>query len=181
MHNALPVRDEEIPASNTVPVIVRSTATTMVDPAAAAAAAAPAEAGDDAFTDASRRPFHPAEYSAAVDPVALITTECIAVTSAMRKHARWAHSSVSAILGGGASTGRSNDSPQQADPSERPGLGSRNWSRDILSGGDQRADGTGVINRWGLRGKKGKSIQDNPLIYAFLQLRSDLSTCTGTV
>ena len=36
----------------------------------------------------------------AVDPVALVVTECITVTSAMRKHARWAHSSVSAILGG---------------------------------------------------------------------------------
>src|SRR5258707_1280672 len=39
-------------------------------------------------------------FVVAVDPIALITTECVAVTSAMRKHARWAHSSVSAILGG---------------------------------------------------------------------------------
>ncbi|DAA79604.1 TPA_exp: Uncharacterized protein A8136_0377 [Trichophyton benhamiae CBS 112371] len=40
----------------------------------------------------------------AINPIALVTTECIAVTSAMRKHARWAHSSVAAILGGGVSS-----------------------------------------------------------------------------
>jgi brefeldin A-resistance guanine nucleotide exchange factor 1 len=32
-------------------------------------------------------------------------------------------------------------------------------------------------SRWGLRGKKGKSMQDNPLITAFARLRSDLKGC----
>jgi hypothetical protein len=34
-----------------------------------------------------------------VDPVFLVTNECIAVTSAMRKNTRWAQSGVAAILG----------------------------------------------------------------------------------
>src|SRR5690348_7542925 len=42
-----------------------------------------------------------APITIAVDPVALVITECITVTSAMRKHPWWAQSSVSAILGGG--------------------------------------------------------------------------------
>ncbi|KAI5201572.1 Sec7-domain-containing protein [Aureobasidium subglaciale] len=93
----------------------------------------------------------------AIDPVALIITECITVTSAMRKHARWAQSSVSAILGGGAA---------RRPPSS---LGS-------LSVGDD-ADGGQLATRWGLRGKKGKSIQDNPLLSAFARLRSQLKGC----
>src|ERR1700761_8198882 len=47
-------------------------------------------------------PFAP-NPTIAIDPIALVTQECITITSAMRKHARWAQSSVSAILGGGAS------------------------------------------------------------------------------
>lgn len=35
-------------------------------------------------------------------------------------------------------------------------------------------DDHALANRWGLRGKKGKSMQDNPLISAFTRLRSDL-------
>ncbi|KAG9759344.1 hypothetical protein KCU95_g19959, partial [Aureobasidium melanogenum] len=95
--------------------------------------------------------------SVAIDPVALIITECITVTSAMRKHARWAQSSVSAILGGGAA---------RRPPSS---LGS-------LSVGDD-SDGGQLATRWGLRGKKGKSIQDNPLLSAFARLRSQLKGC----
>lgn len=97
--------------------------------------------------------------SVAIDPVALIITECITVTSAMRKHARWAQSSVSAILGGGAA---------RRPPSS---LGS-------LSVGDD-SDGGQLATRWGLRGKKGKSIQDNPLLSAFARLRSQLKGCRG--
>lgn len=97
--------------------------------------------------------------SVAIDPVALVITECITVTSAMRKHARWAQSSVSAILGGGAA---------RRPPSA---LGS-------LSLGDD-ADGGQLATRWGLRGKKGKSIQDNPLLSAFARLRSQLKGCRG--
>ncbi|THC97888.1 hypothetical protein EYZ11_002639 [Aspergillus tanneri] len=109
----------------------------------------------------------------AVDPVALVTTECITVTSAMRKHARWAHSSVSAILGG-STVSRIYDRDTSAPPSPResalttPRPGSRSLAVD---------DDHVLANRWGLRGKKGKSMQDNPLISAFTRLRSDLKGC----
>ncbi|KAI9886275.1 MAG: hypothetical protein M1823_001947 [Watsoniomyces obsoletus] len=118
--------------------------------------------------------LHAMEIKAAVDPAALITTECIAVTSAMRKHARWAHSSVSAILGGGVSGTRGSNGGLSVPDS--PGPRRRDWSQDLFSSRQTSTDaGT---TRWGLRGKKGKSMQDNPLISAFAQLRSDLSYCT---
>ncbi|CAG8270358.1 unnamed protein product [Penicillium olsonii] len=103
----------------------------------------------------------------AIDPVALVTTECITVTSSMRKHARWAHSSVSAILGGNG-TSRVYERDTSAPPSPNPrktGPPIRNEDDHVLA------------NRWGLRGKKGKSMQDNPLISAFTRLRSDLKGC----
>jgi brefeldin A-resistance guanine nucleotide exchange factor 1 len=118
--------------------------------------------------------------SVAVDPVALITTECITVTSAMRKHARWAHSSVSAILGGSSSP--MNPSMQSSRPSTpRDDLGQRKGHRTRSSsglGGDGFDDG-GLANRWGLRGKKGKSMQDNPLMAGFGRLRRELTGCKG--
>ncbi|KAF7591223.1 GDP/GTP exchange factor for ARF [Aspergillus hancockii] len=108
----------------------------------------------------------------AVDPIALVTTECITVTSAMRKHARWAQSSVSAILGGGAAS-RVYDRDTSAPPSPRNGPSTaRSKSRPSAVDEDHA-----LANRWGLRGKKGKSIQDNPLISAFTRLRSDLKDC----
>ncbi|KAI4170760.1 MAG: hypothetical protein LQ343_004722 [Gyalolechia ehrenbergii] len=111
--------------------------------------------------------------SAAVDAVALITTECITVTSAMRKHARWAHSSVSAILGGSPSPSKSRETVRHFRNKEEPeviiemssmGMGSAHSA--FLSG-----------SRWGLRGKKGKSLEDDPLIAAFARLRNDLRRC----
>lgn len=98
----------------------------------------------------------------AVDPVALVVTECITVTAAMRKHSRWAHSSVAAILGA------SNRTPviQKRD---RTGQG-------MASAGEPE---DAVPSRWGLRGKKGKSMQDNPLMAAFARLRNDLKGCKG--
>jgi hypothetical protein len=115
--------------------------------------------------------------SVAVDPVALITTECITVTSAMRKHARWAHSSVSAILGGSSSPlspGFQNSRP----PTPRSEMGSRRApKRSSMSEGVEDA---GLANRWGLRGKKGKSMQDNPLMAGFGRLRRELVGCKGT-
>ena len=113
--------------------------------------------------------------SVAVDAVALITTECITVTSAMRKHARWAHSSVSAILGGSPSPSKSRETIRNFRNKEGPevivemssmGMGSAQSA--FLSG-----------SRWGLRGKKGKSLQDDPLIAAFARLRNDLRRCAG--
>lgn len=110
----------------------------------------------------------------AVDPVALVTTECITVTSAMRKHARWAHSSVSAILGG-SGVSRVYDRDIPAPPSPRSGTTTPRprSSRSNLTLDEDHA----LANRWGLRGKKGKSMQDNPLISAFTRLRSDLKGC----
>jgi brefeldin A-resistance guanine nucleotide exchange factor 1 len=114
-----------------------------------------------------------ATVSVAVDPVALITTECITVTSAMRKHARWAHSSVSAILGVTSplnpGTQDSRPSTPRDDSGSRKGLRSRS-SLGYTDGGDDEA----LANRWGLRGKKGKSMQDNPLMAGFGRLRREL-------
>jgi brefeldin A-resistance guanine nucleotide exchange factor 1 len=115
--------------------------------------------------------------SVAVDPVALITTECITITSAMRKHARWAHSSVSAILGGSSSP--LNPNPQTSRPSTpRDELATRKGHRGRPSGFDE--DDGGLANRWGLRGKKGKSMQDNPLMAGFGRLRRELVGCKGS-
>ena len=120
------------------------------------------------------------KISIAVDPVALITTECITVTSAMRKHARWAHSSVSAILGGGSAMASGSDIsrlPKQngqslRSPQNQSGQAGR---RHNGAGGEDES----LASRWGLRGKKGKSMQDNPLLSAFARLRNDLRGCTG--
>lgn len=106
--------------------------------------------------------------SVEIDPVALITTECITVTSAMRKHARWAHSSVASILGGGTATLGPMPQPNKGDGSIRRGLG-----------GSAAADDISLANRWGLRGKRGKSMQDNPLMAGFGRLRRDLAGCKG--
>jgi brefeldin A-resistance guanine nucleotide exchange factor 1 len=113
----------------------------------------------DAVSNLSVRPI-----SVAVNPIALVVTECITVTSAMRKHARWAHSSVAAILGG------SSTKTPAIQKRDRAGQG-------IVGGGGEQEEA--VPSRWGLRGKKGKSLQDNPLMSAFARLRSELKGCKG--
>lgn len=115
--------------------------------------------------------------SITVNPVALITTECVTITSAMRKHGRLGQSSVSAILGGGGGrnqeNGYSRPSPQSNLSTERKGISSTaKPDATLLNGGEYTLAG-----RWGLRGQRGKSQQDNPLMSAFGQLRSDLSGC----
>lgn len=134
--------------------------------------------GQDVGSSAPAYSHENTNISIAVDPVALITTECITVTSAMRKHARWAHSSVSAILGGGGSTSdrgsarlpaqSSRGLAHQRQPSQRSKRSPSTFDED-----------EGLAGRWGLRGKKGKSMQDNPLMSAFARLRSDLRGCPG--
>ncbi|KAI1814674.1 Sec7-domain-containing protein [Poronia punctata] len=106
--------------------------------------------------------------SVAVDPVALVISECITVASAMRKHARWAGSSVSSILGGNP------NAIQLGPPSPllRPGSKS-----SVASAAVDGAQDIGAANRWGLRGKRGKSMQDNPLMAGFGRLRHELSGC----
>lgn len=105
-----------------------------------------------------------ARISVAVDPVALITTECITVTSAMRKHARWAQSSVAAILGG-SSSGYGGVQAAIPPPSPRSPAYPRGGKVGKVDGkeGEARIEtpgpDVGLANRWGLRGKRGKSIQ----------------------
>lgn len=120
------------------------------------------------------------KISIAVDPVALITTECITVTSAMRKHARWAHSSVSAILGGGPSMATGSEIGRLSRQNDRS-LGSAQTQSGQAGRMPNGAFGEddSLASRWGLRGKKGKSMQDNPLLSAFARLRNDLRGCTG--
>lgn len=116
--------------------------------------------------------------SIAVDPVALITTECITVTSAMRKHARWAHSSVSAILGVTSPLNPATQDSRPSTPRDDPGNRRGPKSRPSL-GYTDAGDDEGLANRWGLRGKKGKSMQDNPLMAGFGRLRRELIGCKG--
>lgn len=124
------------------------------------------------------RPPRSGAVSVAIDPVALVVTECITVTSAMRKHARWAHSSVAAILGGSGTVvkedskddSRTNLKSRPTTAKKEPGTGTK--VTDVT-------DDIGLASRWGLRGKKGQSMQDNPLLSAFAKLRSDLKRCKG--
>lgn len=140
------------------------------------------EAGSGAMNGLSHEltlPTMPGErtLSVAVDAVALITTECITVTSAMRKHARWAHSSVTAILGGSPSFSRNTEASNL--PTNR---GKSEHKNDAGNVGYGAGSGDNLLaSRWGLRGKKGRSMQDDPLIAAFARLRNDLRGCTGTL
>ncbi|KAL2023967.1 hypothetical protein VTK56DRAFT_202 [Thermocarpiscus australiensis] len=135
-----------------------------MDPAVAAAPGTPPPRRSTVLSS-SRMQYRSRPVSVAVDPVSLVISECIAITSAIQKHARSPHSSVSAILGG---------SPNliQLVPLS-PGA-----RRDRRSAADPLADGGAgdvAANRWGLRGKKGKSMQDNPLISGFARLRHELA------
>jgi golgi-specific brefeldin A-resistance guanine nucleotide exchange factor 1 len=139
--------------------------------------------GQHPWRSSERRPpsrfdmsSRPTPISVAVDPVALITTECITVTSAMRKHARWAHSSVSAILGGSSPSNPGRQSSRPATPGDDINNLRRHKARSSITDGE---DDGGLANRWGLRGKKGKSMQDNPLMAGFGRLRRELAECKG--
>lgn len=103
----------------------------------------------------------------AIDPVALVVTECITVTSAMRKHARWAHSSISSILG-------SSKANHELASDTRATNHERNRASNKI---DLLEDDGSLTTRWGLRGKKGQSMQDNPLMSEFAKLRADLKQC----
>jgi hypothetical protein len=120
----------------------------------------------------SRMQYRRRPVSVAVDPISLVISECIAITSSLQKYARSQHSSVSAILGGGGPNLLQlgpNPSPRRSKNASRPG-----------TSGDAAEDG-GSSNRWGLRGQKGKSMQDNPLISGFARLRQDLTGVQGGI
>jgi brefeldin A-resistance guanine nucleotide exchange factor 1 len=122
-------------------------------------------------TDAPRMQYRSRPVSVAVDPVSLVISECISITSAIQKYARSPHSSVSAILGG-------NPNPIHLGPPS-PALRGRSKSpAGGVAGGDGALDPT-LTNRWGLRGQKGKSMQDNPLISGFGQLRHEIAGIKG--
>lgn len=107
----------------------------------------------------------------AVDPVSLITSECIAITSTINKYARSQHSSVSAILGGTPNL------VQLGPPGPPSALRSR--GKGSSKANPLTSEDAGPTNRWGLRGQKGKSMQDNPLISGFGRLRHDLAGVKG--
>lgn len=122
------------------------------------------------YTVAPRMQYRSRPVSVAVDPVSLVMSECISITSAIQKHARSPHSSVSAILGGSPNPinlGSPNPSPRGTSKTSGAGLGT-DGAQDI-----------GSANRWGLRGKKGRSIQDNPLMAGFGKLRHELASVRG--
>ncbi|OAA68348.1 guanine nucleotide exchange factor [Niveomyces insectorum RCEF 264] len=139
-----------------------------------------------------RMQYRSRPVSVAVDPVSLVISECINITSAIQKYARSQHLSVSAILGGGApnvtmatsfkfgATSAESTSRRGDGAGTGSGTGRRNVTRagggprsSVTAGG---ADGDfGPANRWGLRGKKGKSMADNPLISGYGRLRQELA------
>ncbi|KAL1902276.1 GDP/GTP exchange factor for ARF [Sporothrix stenoceras] len=133
----------------------------------------------------SRMQYRSRPVSVALDPVSLVISECINITSAIQKYARSQHLSVSAILGGGAPNttmaqsfrlgASSAETASRRAGGRRGASGARgNNSRPGSVGGG--ADGDfGPASRWGLRGKKGKSMADNPLISGFGRLRQELS------
>ena len=119
------------------------------------------------MADGGLNGYRASNITVAIDPVALVVTECITVTSAMRKHARWAHSSISSILGSSNTT--------RMPPSDSRGT---NHDRNRASSKiDLIEDDGSLTSRWGLRGKKGQSMQDNPLMSGFAKLRVDLKQC----
>lgn len=78
--------------------------------------------------------------------------------------------------------------PSQGDGGKRLSVGSLNTGvgfrdaereKDRLVG-DLGDEEEAQASRWGLRGKKGKSMVDNPLLSAFARLRSELKGCNGT-
>ncbi|KIH92242.1 hypothetical protein SPBR_02176 [Sporothrix brasiliensis 5110] len=130
----------------------------------------------------SRMQYRSRPVSVAVDPVSLVISECINITSAIQKYARSQHLSVSAILGGSAPNttvaqsfrlgANSAETASRRAGGRRGAAGAR--SRPGSAGGG--ADGDfGPASRWGLRGKKGKSMADNPLISGFGRLRQELA------
>lgn len=123
--------------------------------------------------DAPRMQYRSRPVSVAVDPISLVISECISITSAIQKYARSQHSSVSAILGG-------NPNPIQLGPPS-PALRGRTKSPLGSSTGGDGAIDTAITNRWGLRGQKGKSMQDNPMIAGFGKLRHEIAGIKGPI
>ncbi|KAK4062700.1 uncharacterized protein Triagg1_9818 [Trichoderma aggressivum f. europaeum] len=115
--------------------------------------------------DIPRMQYRSCPVSIAVEPVSLVISECIAITSAIQKHARSSHFSVSAILGGNPNTIQFGSSKQQPQ------------SRDRSVGGpfgDEDQDGA-ASNRWSFQGQRTKGLQDSPMIAGFGKLRHEIT------
>ncbi|CAK7274093.1 GDP/GTP exchange factor for ARF [Sporothrix epigloea] len=133
----------------------------------------------------SRMQYRCRPVSVAVDPVSLVISECINITSAIQKYAQSQHLSVSAILGGSAPnvamqqsfrlSAGSSDGASRRSSDRRGGVSSRGGNRPSSVGGSGVDSDFSSANRWGLRGKKGKSMADNPLISGFGRLRQELA------
>ncbi|PTB80831.1 guanine nucleotide exchange factor [Trichoderma longibrachiatum ATCC 18648] len=109
-----------------------------------------------------RMQYRSRPVSVAVDPVSLVISECIAITSAIQKHARSSHFSVSAILGGNPNT------IQFGSPSPR----------ERGAGGGPFRDGDrdeAASSRWSFQGQRAKGLQDSPMITGFSNLRHEIT------
>ncbi|KAL7927303.1 hypothetical protein ACQKWADRAFT_276320 [Trichoderma austrokoningii] len=111
-----------------------------------------------------RMQYRSRPVSVAVEPVSLVISECIAITSAIQKHAR-SPQSVSAILGGNPNTIQFG-SPRPQSRSRESGVSS--------PFGESEHDGT-ANNRWSFRGQKAKSLQDSPMVAGFGKLRYEIT------
>ncbi|KID76590.1 Sec7 domain-containing protein, partial [Metarhizium brunneum ARSEF 3297] len=120
------------------------------------------------YHDAPRMQYRNRPVSVAVDPISLVISECISITSAVQKHARSPHSSVSAILGGNPNLIQFGTAGPVLKTRQKVLTAS-------VGGAENDDDATSVNNRWGLRGQKGKSMQDNPMIAAFGKLRHEIA------
>lgn len=120
--------------------------------------------------DAPRMHYRSRPVSVAVDPISLVISECISITSAIQKYARSPHSSVSAILGGNPNAIRLGPAGIATKTLHKP------WSADAAAVDGPQEAAMAASNRWGLRGEKGKSMQDNPMIAAFGKLRHEIAT-----
>jgi brefeldin A-resistance guanine nucleotide exchange factor 1 len=87
----------------------------------------------------------------AIDPITLMINECITMSSAMRKMARWSQSGVAAILGAGDLFGTNDE--------------------------DALTNNLGLSSNVSLN-RNSKQQQDNPLTSSFLQLKSILTDAT---
>jgi brefeldin A-resistance guanine nucleotide exchange factor 1 len=117
----------------------------------------------------SRAQYRSRPVSVAVDPTSLVISECISITSEIRKRVPSAHSSVSAILGGNPNT------VQLGQPHPPSDYGNQHLDGSTI----QDVQELGLANRWGLRGRKGHNVRDNPLISSFGKLRYELSSVRG--
>ena len=124
------------------------------------------------------------KHEIAINPAVIVISECITVTSAMRKHARWAHSSIASILG-------EPEAPRTRETSVARIASPLITASDLGNGGavktsDESRQEIGLrevamARKWSPGSKKARVTSDNPLMAAFSRLRSTLSSRQGTL